>query len=352
MLIPCDEATRSRVLARHATEQYLDNPGEGDRIAREAIAIARESGDRGSLLEALCRHSGMLITAAALDERRAELKEARPLASDIGDVIAESQLTGSAVAAAIQAADLALAKRDVAVADRILDRCDLAPLRWSAMTRRVWSEARAGNLEEAERLIARTRAFGCTNGIGQAVPASLIQCSMLRWHQDRTAAELRYDDADLPLVSVLPGNRHFLAHALAAGASSHDAARSLLQELAQHDFDDVPTDLFWSSILVATAETAFLLDLPVAAHAIRRRLEPFADQVAFCGLWIAAPIAHGVAVAAAACGDRDADSFFERAVEVAEKIKAPVLHDRALHFAAHAAEPQRDNVRHLFRDTA
>ena len=32
--IPCDDATRSRVLARHATEQYLDDPAEGDRIAR------------------------------------------------------------------------------------------------------------------------------------------------------------------------------------------------------------------------------------------------------------------------------------------------------------------------------
>jgi DNA-binding SARP family transcriptional activator len=352
LLIPCDDATRSRVLARHATEQYLDNPVEGDRIAREAIALARRSNDRGSLLEALCRHSGMLITAAALGERQAELKEARPLAGDIGDVIAESQLTGSAVVAAIQAADLALAERDIAAADRILDRCDLAPLRWSAMTRRVWSAARAGNLEEAERLMHRTRAFGCTNGIGQAIPASLIQCSMLRWQQDCTATELRYDDADVAVVSVLPGNRHFLARALAAGASSQDAARTLMHELAQHDFDDVRTDLFWSSILVATAETAFLLGLPDAARAIRRLLEPYADQVAFCGLWIAAPIAHGVAVAAAACGDRDADSFFEHAVTVAERIEAPVLRGRALHFAALAAERRGDNVRHLFRNTA
>jgi DNA-binding SARP family transcriptional activator len=326
--IDCDDATRSRVLARHASEQYLDDPAEGDRLAREAILLARRSRDRLALLEALYRHTVMLMTPPTLEERRREIAEALPLAVEARDVIAESFLTGSDAVAAIQAADLRAAQAQIAAANAILERTNLAPLRWSTRTRRVWRTALAGDLAGAEALLIETRDWGCANGIGQAEPAALIQSSMLGWQLSRPVVTTPSDDDGTSLVSQLPGYKHFLARSLADCEATRISARALLVELARHGFADLPLDQFWSSILVATAETAFVLDLPGVARPIRRLLEPYVDQVAFSGLWVIGPIAHGVAVAAAACHDPDADELFERSIEIADRLEAPVFRAR------------------------
>ena len=56
---------------------------------------------------------------------------------------------------------------------------------------------------------------------------------------------------------------------------------------------------------------------------------PFADQVAFMGVWVTAPIAYGVGVAGIGCGDRDAPQFLAQAADVAERLHAPTLAARA-----------------------
>ena len=56
---------------------------------------------------------------------------------------------------------------------------------------------------------------------------------------------------------------------------------------------------------------------------------PFEDQVAFMGVWVTAPIAYGVGIAAIGCGDRRAPQFLEQAAEVAEGLHAPILAARA-----------------------
>jgi len=192
----------------------------------------------------------------------------------------------------------------------------------------VWRAALAGDLERAEELLFDTRDFGCANGIGQAEPAALIQCSMLGWQLSRPVVTTPSDDDGSSLVSQLPGFKHFLAHSLAGCPTTLAEARTLLGDLAQHGFADLPQDQFWSSILVATAETALMLDMPGVARQIRRLLEPYVDQVAFSGLWVIGPIAHGVAVAAAACHDADADDFFDRAITIADRLDAPVFRAR------------------------
>jgi hypothetical protein len=340
--ITCDDRTRSRVLARHASEQFLDDPAVGDAVARQAIALARRSHDRIALLEALYRHTTMLLTPGSLAERRQTVAEALPLAIEARDVIAESSLTGSNIVAAIQAADLPAADGQLVVADAILDRCNLAPLRWSSTTRKAWRTALAGDLDEAERLLFDARAFGCANGITQAEPAALIQCSMLRWHRSRPFVILPSDENGTSMASRLPGFRHFLARGLAEDGATRGRALTIMADLARHGFADLLKDQLWSSILVATAETAFVLDLPDAARAIRRLLDPYVDQVAFSGLWVAGPIAHGVAVAAAACNDPDADKLFDQALMICDRLDAPALRSRTE--AARAAACRHDRT--------
>jgi len=86
-----------------------------------------------------------------------------------------------------------------------------------------------------------------------------------------------------------------------------------------------------------TAETAYMLGLPDVCRSVRDLLLPFADQVAFAGIWVAAPIAHGVGVAALGCGDLRASRFLDQAVSIADDLRAPVLAARARAYLA--AEP-------------
>ena len=55
---------------------------------------------------------------------------------------------------------------------------------------------------------------------------------------------------------------------------------------------------------------------------------PFVDQVAFSGIWVTAPIAYGVGVAAAGCGDPRAGEYFDQAATVANAVRAPAMVDR------------------------
>ncbi len=230
----------------------------------------------------------------------------------------------------MQACDLAEAETSSAEADAIAAQYDLAPLQWSALARRAWRCALAGHLHRAERRIQEASDFGNARGVSHAPEAARLQRVTLRWQQDRMAelvpiARAVNDD----YANRTPGVSVILARALVEHASGHDEARVLLKELADDGFAKLPLGTFWSSALIVGAEAACLLDLPEVCGTIRDLLEPFIDQVAFTGLFVTAPIAYGVAVAAAGCGDDRAPKFFRHAAEIADRIHAPVLAARA-----------------------
>jgi hypothetical protein len=105
----------------------------------------------------------------------------------------------------------------------------------------------------------------------------------------------------------------------------HDKARALMTEIGCDRFEALRRGPFWSSALVITAESALMLELPEVSRTVRDLLAPFADQVAFTGTWVTAPIAYGVGVAMTGCGDPEAPRFLEQAAGIAERLNAPVL---------------------------
>jgi hypothetical protein len=98
-----------------------------------------------------------------------------------------------------------------------------------------------------------------------------------------------------------------------------------MTEIGRDRFEALRRGPFWSSALVITAESALMLELPEVSRTVRDLLAPFADQVAFTGTWVTAPIAYGVGVAMIGCGDPDAPRLLEQAAGIAERLNAPVL---------------------------
>jgi DNA-binding SARP family transcriptional activator len=325
-----DSSTRSRILARLAVDLSLHDSIAAEIAAEQSLKLARESQDRTALLEALLRRASFSLTPPSLAIRRCALQEALDLSSSATDVVTRYFALSASVVAAIQDGDVVEADALSAEADAIAMQYDLAPLQWSARARRAWRTGLEGDLERADALICEAMDYGNQHGVSHAPGSARLQRGMLRWQQHRVAellpsARAVYDE----FVAEFPGIALILARALAEDRQSHDDARALLSEIAENDFATLPFGSFWSSALVITAETACMLELPTVCASIRDLLMPFTDQVAFNGLWVLAPIAYGVGVASIGCDDGRAPQFFDRATQIATRMHAPILADRA-----------------------
>ncbi len=308
-----DLPTRSRILARIAVDVSLRDAAEAERVAAESVTLARESGDRTALLESLMRSASLSLTPHNLPSRRDALREVLELSSRATDAATRYFALSASVVAAIQAGDRAVADSCSAEADAIAAHYALAPLRWSAMARHAWRAGLAGRLDRAEELIHRAEEYGATHGITHAPESARIQRATLRWQQGRIAelipvARAAHDDYG----AAFPGMTLVLARALAAEPAAHDEARAHLASVAENGFARLPRGTFWSTALVIAAETARIVELDDVSATIRDLLLPFADQVAFSGVWVAAPIAYAVGVACAGCRDPRARSSSSR----------------------------------------
>ena len=324
-----DDATRSRILARQAIAVSLSDPEAAERMTDEAVALARDSHDRKALYESLLRRTAVSLSPHSLAVRRCALREVLDAGEYSVDVATRYFALSGAAVAAIQAGDIDEVECSSAEADAIATQYDLAPMRWSAMVRRAWRTGLAGRFEHAEKLIKNARKYGSESAITGAPETALLQLGLLRWQQDRVVETLPVVRAAFDHMSAdFPGMALVLARALAEQDASHDEARAHLAEFASDSFGQLPRGTFWSSALILTAETACILDLPELSGIIRDLLMPFADQVAFSGVWVTAPIAYGIGIAMIGCDDARAPRFLEQAANLADRINAPAIATR------------------------
>jgi DNA-binding SARP family transcriptional activator len=321
-----DDATRSRILARQAVALGATDPEAGERLADEAVAAARASGERRAVVESVLRRLSVSLSPQSLCTRQEMLREILEVTSESRDLGSRYFALSSAAVAAVQAADGAGVEKWTAEADAIARSYDIAPVRWSAMVQRAWQAGLTEVYEDAEQLILDARVFGSERAVSGALETSLIQRGLLRWQHDRVAQMLPTARSVFAnLGTAFPGLGLLLARVLAEDEASADEARAIVTRFAVDNFAELPRGTFWSSALVLTAETALALDLAEESRLVRDLLLPFADQVAFTGIWVTAPIAYGVGVAMTACRDERAGEYLERAAGIALDLNAPML---------------------------
>ncbi len=321
-------AVRAQLLARLATE--LSSTPEWRRartLADEALAAAQRDEDRSVVPEASMRHFQATGTPHNLDTRRRYMHDVLVQTVDGHDPIQRFFAFGMAAGAAIEAAELDQADRYLDDAFALARDADVPALTYNAECMRVWRTGLAGDLDEAERMAFAAMRLGTRGGIEYAVIGPGLQVSGIRWQQGRFT-----DLIPLLRVTTRPddvGGSILLARALASGADTRSEALEVLTKAARHEFDDVPLGLHWTGCLVAAAEAACMLGDARVGNVVRGLLEPFADCVAFNGVWPIAPVAYGAAVASVAAGaDRRARAFFEQALDISQRLRAPMLQAR------------------------
>lgn len=318
---PDDELRRAALRAGLAAYSiFTARLAERDRITREAVTLARASGDRAVLSRVLvARHVaiGCPLALGALDEVRRELA---PLGADVPLATAPGDLTG------VSASDFWRA--DGAAYRRAAASFDLSDPRLAANDRTVGSQLQAcvalfeGRTADARALAERALAVGSWGDA--SIGNHGWQLLLADWLDGRV------DDSR---ARAAAGYRHYggqptrLTHAWTeAAAGERDVALALLDRVGRDRLARIP-ELFLGSVgLAAGAAAVVTLDAVSWATPFLEALAPIGDQM--CGVpWAPFPAAafyagqlHGLLGDVAA-----ADRSFARAVELHERMQAPAF---------------------------
>jgi hypothetical protein len=261
------------------------------------------------------------------------------------DVVSRCFALSLLAAAELEGGDRAAAEIALDELLELADLNDIEALSLNAMTTRCWHAALTGNLPGAARLAAEALAMATHDPT--ATTGITLQLAYIAWQRGQFAELLPYLEQLDPTMVGDVAKRLLTARALAA-AGDHRRAVSIIDTITRTDLEGLSKDLLWSTTLIFAAETAFMLDSKALGAEVFRLLAPFRSRVAVAN-FVVAPIAYGAGLAAAAARGDDVDSLFDEALDITERLDAPVLRARteiAWTIVRHARGTTTDGARH------
>ena len=320
--LPTQDPRRADILAELAAEIASTSPLERRRaLADEALTLARVADEPGLLCRVLVQHALAIWVAHTIDERVANLEEARLLADRVGDPALQF-LTASRSCNVIEAGDLDGFDVQVARMRELHVVLGQPIMEWVLLFTQAPRAMLEGRFSEAERLA--TRAFEVSGGTHDGLTIFGAQIAALRYEQGRMHELI---DAIAQTVIDNPALPAFIAaHAAAfCSAGDHDHARELLESLAADDFASMPLELSWSGTLALCSEVAFRVGASEAAAALYRLLLPHERTIIWNGCILYGPTARHLGRLALMLERYDeAEAYLAAASAEHERIRAPV----------------------------
>jgi tetratricopeptide (TPR) repeat protein len=232
---PSDVPSRARLLARLASA-IRDDPSPARRraLGEEAVAIGRRSGDPLALAYAL---EGYGVVTEGIDPSGFDIPHADELQA-LGEQLGDKELVFAArdfrLNALWKLGDRAGVDVEIDALTSLADELHQPGRQWSVATEHAIVSLAEGRFEEAERLIAQTRAAGEGAERWNARVCERIQLFVLRRAQGRLA---ELEDMIRRSVHEYPALLRFrcaLAHLLAE-VGDGGGARAVLADLASVD---------------------------------------------------------------------------------------------------------------------
>jgi DNA-binding SARP family transcriptional activator len=271
-----DVELRVRLLARLAGALRDEHSRERRQtLSREAVELARGTGDPATLAYALDGHVAAIVAPDTVAEILALGSELCDVAERSGNP--ELVVSGHShrLIAQLLAGDVHGAEVDLAASSRIAEELRQPAQLWRACGERAMLALAAGRLAEAEQLTDQTLAFGERAQRTEAIPVYRMHryalCD-LRGNPAEVEPSIRDLAAEYPARPVF---RCALAH-LHVRLGRTREARQALEELARDQFAALPFDQEWLYGMSLLAETAALVGDADAIAAAYRLLLPFA----------------------------------------------------------------------------
>ncbi len=348
-LPPGEQALRAKVMARlSAMLWFSEDPTRTQALAREALELARASGDRGTLAYVLNAIHWATWGPDNLEERLATTAEMIELTGDLPG-------GGLAISARTWRFSHLLEKSDVAGAARELEALESRgkALRqsfalWVVAVARPMRALLEGRFGEVEELARQALTIGREARNRAALQTFGAQLMMLRREQDRLGEAIEDVRALVAQYPTIPAWRYALAW-IYAGLGRDAEARSELDVIAARDFADFPRDMFWLPGLAQISEVVAALGDGDRAEILYGLLAPYANRstvvtVAYCG----GPVSRSLGLLAATlCRFEEAAHHFEQAIEQAQSMGATpwrvhAQHDYAQMLVARGEHDDRD----------
>jgi class 3 adenylate cyclase/tetratricopeptide (TPR) repeat protein len=357
--LPADEGRhRAQVLAELAYECSMSGlPDRGERLSREAVAVARRVGDGDLLARALRSRHLALTPAVDLAERVAVAEEILDLSRQSGDRVSAFFGRVDRIIDRLEVGDVAGADSDIEQCARLAEELRANLPRWYTV---AWAVMRAlldGRLDEAERISWDGLALGRELAVGGALEAFGNWLFYLRREQGRID---ELEEASVELVDrhpTFPGFRAGLVF-LYASLGRRQEAEDHLAELDAMLFEPDPHDSTLIQILVWLADACAILEDRRRGERVAMHLAPFAGRNAvlgpavLCSGAISRPLAR---LAALEGRTDDARRLFEEAITLntamgARPWLAHTQHEYARLLLASPAGADHDRARALLEE--
>lgn len=332
-----DSPARARLIAAIASELRFSGDPVYVQRSREAIDVARRTGDLATLVDVLAWSS--LDTPSAFDERRAIAEEVNRLTEHADDPVRRFWALVQCMTTWLTLGDIRAARAGAAEMMAQATRLGNPQTKWIATLWAVQIANTTGELEDAERLANEAFTLSLDAGRHDGMLYFGSHLMSMRLQQGRAAEVLPIVEQAVIDYPRVPGFRSVLAF-VAARAGDLDLARERFGALAREEFT-FPEDQVWMTATALAAHTAHLLDDRTAAAVLAPRLEPFAERIAVQTLTSnLGAVSHYLGLLHSTLGDRStAEGLFVDALDRNTRMESP--HYRAQTMLS-LAEIERD----------
>lgn len=325
-LPPSNTPARARVAARLAAAmQPALNPAEPMRTARDAISLARTSGDERVIYDVLQSAISALMDFAPADERVPLNREFESLARRFGDVPGEFRSNLRLMIDASELGDRRMIDQTIDACERIANRIGLPHYQWRAASARAMQAMIEGRFESATEYLDQAEELAEAAGdIGAHLTIPIQRFAILYEWDSPQATPFEVIERQLSAVFATMPDAEIYARPVFASFYSRSGRteHSITDEyLVERIF--AGGDRFCLARLGEVA--AINRDLALAARVldVLRAYESRCATMGLLGTHWAGPVAYTLALLSAALGRLDeAEQQFARALDVSRRMRA------------------------------
>ncbi len=322
-LADADSPDRARLLALLCVERTYDADLERRlALATQAVDMARRTGDRAALVDAIWICHESITFPRTLELRGRWSSEASEIADDLGDPTARLFANAFRNTSALEAGDLVTMREANSIFLSESERIGQPFNRWQIANNRAWVSVLGGDLAAAEEAATEALTLGIAAGQPDAFAFYGAQLTSVRHKQGRLHEIVPFIEQALENNPGLPAFRAALVWAKSHDAADNDVRRLLDVEVA-NDFP-MSEDANWLTSHVLWAETAARCGHRPAATALYQCLLPWHAQLATTHITVSGSVAHYLGRLSHTLDRRDeAAQWFVEALACHEGMEAP-----------------------------